>query len=110
MNWWMDYHIIMYCVMMFARMAFRICDDYPLLNCQGFKLALSERVHDCASSLVQLDQLSPRRTLASPDFPRMSPNSLDCHWTLSAPPGRRVQFTVDHNTFMLQDPISDDDE
>lgn len=32
----------------------------------------------------------------------VSPNSLDCQWTISAPPGRRLQFTIDAETFNLQ--------
>uniref|UniRef100_A0A914H2F9 Cubilin n=1 Tax=Globodera rostochiensis TaxID=31243 RepID=A0A914H2F9_GLORO len=75
---------------------------------RGFKLAIAERVLDCASSLVQLDQLTPLRLLQSPEFPGLSPNSLDCRWTLSAPAGRRLQLTVDPKTFLLLGPTGDD--
>uniref|UniRef100_A0A1I8B2A1 CUB domain-containing protein n=1 Tax=Meloidogyne hapla TaxID=6305 RepID=A0A1I8B2A1_MELHA len=73
---------------------------------RGFKLHLNEIVHDCASSIIQLDELSPLKIINSPDFPLPSPNSLDCNWILSAPPGRRLQFTIDPKTFLLQNPIS----
>uniref|UniRef100_A0A914LRI7 CUB domain-containing protein n=1 Tax=Meloidogyne incognita TaxID=6306 RepID=A0A914LRI7_MELIC len=75
---------------------------------RGFKLRLHEIIHDCASSIIQLDQFSPQKIITSPEFPLSSPNSLDCNWILSAPPGRRLQFTIDPRTFLLQNPISGD--
>ncbi|KAL3108031.1 hypothetical protein niasHT_018193 [Heterodera trifolii] len=75
---------------------------------RGFKLALVESVHDCASSLIRLDQLTPLRLLSSPEFPHLSPNSLDCQWILSATPGRRLKFTVDPKTFLLMGTRDDD--
>lgn len=41
------------------------------------------------------------------DRSSVSPNSLDCKWTLSAPPGRRLKFTIDPNTFHLATPNED---
>uniref|UniRef100_A0A914BUV6 Cubilin n=1 Tax=Acrobeloides nanus TaxID=290746 RepID=A0A914BUV6_9BILA len=75
---------------------------------RGFKLLLKELLHDCSESHLEVNEFNPIQILSSPDFPHMSPNSLDCHWVISAPPGHRVKFTVDPLTFHLQG--SDEDE
>lgn len=89
---------------------------------RGFKIRISELVHDCSYSQIAIDDFNPMRHISSPNFPNcmpkisfaikidrssVSPNSLDCKWTLSAPPGRRLKFTIDPNTFHLATPNED---
>uniref|UniRef100_A0A183CVG0 CUB domain-containing protein n=1 Tax=Gongylonema pulchrum TaxID=637853 RepID=A0A183CVG0_9BILA len=70
---------------------------------QGFVLQLTEQLHDCSSDRLVLNEGDPPKILTSPEFPKMSPNSLDCVWMISAPGGHRIKFTVDPTTFDLQD-------
>ncbi|KAK0410740.1 hypothetical protein QR680_005299 [Steinernema hermaphroditum] len=74
---------------------------------KGFSLRITEQIHDCGSEHLHLTEDTPSKVLESPEFPHLSPNSLDCSWTLRGPPGRRIQFTVDPTKFDLQNSVQD---
>ncbi|VDK77902.1 unnamed protein product [Litomosoides sigmodontis] len=68
---------------------------------KGFALQLVEQMHDCSSDELILTESDPPKVLSSPEFPKTSPNSLDCIWTISALSGHRIKFTVDPVNFNL---------
>ncbi|KAM3716945.1 Cubilin [Dirofilaria immitis] len=76
---------------------------------KGFALQLTEQVHDCSSDQLILTEGDSQKVLSSPGFPKTSPNSLDCIWTISASSGHRIKFTVDPVNFNLEDTSMDDD-
>uniref|UniRef100_A0A914ZLL6 CUB domain-containing protein n=1 Tax=Parascaris univalens TaxID=6257 RepID=A0A914ZLL6_PARUN len=78
------------------------------INRKGFALHLIEQLHDCSSDRLTINEGDRPKVLSSPNFPHMSPNSLDCEWVISAPSGHRIKFTVDANTFDLQDSSFDE--
>lgn len=75
---------------------------------KGFKIHIEEIVVDCSSNHLWIDETTPSKQLMSPEFPKMSPNSLDCNWVINAPPGHRIKFTVDPHTFLLQNSGEDE--
>ncbi|KAI6227549.1 putative cubilin [Aphelenchoides fujianensis] len=74
---------------------------------RGYRLQVREIVHSCSSQAIHVDEHTRRFELRSPDWPHVTPNSVDCRWTLSVPPGHRVKFTVDPKTFNLQNASPD---
>ncbi|OZC07942.1 CUB domain protein [Onchocerca flexuosa] len=70
---------------------------------KGFALQLMEQIYDCSSDQLVLTEDDSPKVLSSPGFPKMSPNSLDCIWTISASGGHRIKFTVDPISFSLED-------
>ncbi|VDP15149.1 unnamed protein product [Onchocerca flexuosa] len=70
---------------------------------KGFALQLMEQIYDCSSDQLVLTEDDSPKVLSSPGFPKMSPNSLDCIWTISASGGHRIKFTVDPISFNLED-------
>uniref|UniRef100_A0A1I8EZ18 Cubilin n=1 Tax=Wuchereria bancrofti TaxID=6293 RepID=A0A1I8EZ18_WUCBA len=74
----------------------------------GFQLQLKEQIHDCSSDRLILTEGDLPKVLTSPGFPKTSPNSLDCIWTISAPSGHRIKFTVDPISFNLEDSSVED--
>uniref|UniRef100_A0A914WPV4 Cubilin n=1 Tax=Plectus sambesii TaxID=2011161 RepID=A0A914WPV4_9BILA len=78
---------------------------------RGFKLHIYEVMHDCSTDVLALTELEPRLTLTSPLFPKFYPDSLDCIWVVRAPAGHRISFTVDPDTFGMeqQDPNCTED-
>ncbi|CAG9535646.1 unnamed protein product [Cercopithifilaria johnstoni] len=76
---------------------------------KGFKLQLTEQIYDCSSDGLILTEGDPPKVLSSPGFPRTSPNSLDCFWTISASSGHRIKFTVDPISFNLEDSSMEDE-
>ncbi|KAK6108635.1 CUB domain family protein [Brugia pahangi] len=75
---------------------------------KGFQLQLKEQIHDCSSDRLILTEGDLPKVLTSPGFPKTSPNSLDCIWTISAPSGHRIKFTVDPISFNLEDSSMED--
>uniref|UniRef100_A0A158PT14 Cubilin n=1 Tax=Brugia timori TaxID=42155 RepID=A0A158PT14_9BILA len=75
---------------------------------KGFQLQLKEQIHDCSSDRLILTEGDLPKVLTSPGFPKTSPNSLDCIWTISAPSGHRIKFTVDPISFNLEDSSVED--
>ncbi|VDN60891.1 unnamed protein product [Dracunculus medinensis] len=73
------------------------------VNKKGFALRLMEQIHDCSSDRLTINEGDWPKVLHSPNFPKLSPNSLDCQWVINAPVGHRIQFSVDPLTFDLQD-------
>lgn len=73
-----------------------------------FKIHLEEILIDCSNNNLWIDELNPSKQLTSPEFPKLAPNSLNCHWVINTIPGHRIKFTVDPHTFNLQN--SDPDE
>uniref|UniRef100_A0A915DCG2 Cubilin n=1 Tax=Ditylenchus dipsaci TaxID=166011 RepID=A0A915DCG2_9BILA len=77
---------------------------------KGFKFRVKEIMHDCSTSNLAVDEFLPQKSISSPEFPHLSPNSLNCQWTLSSPPGRRLKLTIDPITFNLQTSDNCDDD
>ncbi|CAD5223335.1 unnamed protein product [Bursaphelenchus okinawaensis] len=73
----------------------------PAVPRQGFQLLVEEITHTCSDSL-SIDEINKKGEITSPGYPNNAPNSLDCQWTISAPPGHRIKFTVDPEQFMLE--------
>ncbi|KAI6211378.1 putative cubilin [Aphelenchoides besseyi] len=68
---------------------------------RGYRLRVQEIIHDCGSQIIHVDEHTKYYELTSPEYPHVAPNSLDCRWILSVPPGHQVKFTVDPSTFNL---------
>ncbi|WKY13932.1 hypothetical protein Q1695_004623 [Nippostrongylus brasiliensis] len=71
-------------------------------NNKGFRMRLFEISEDCSSDNLFVDESEPSKVLSTPRYPDYLPHSLDCQYTLRAPNGHRLKFTVNPGTFKLE--------
>ncbi|XGW05429.1 hypothetical protein V3C99_016074, partial [Haemonchus contortus] len=74
---------------------------------KGFQMRIFEISEDCSSENLFVDESEPSKVLSTPRYPGYLPHSLDCQYTLRAPNGHRLRFTVDSEQFKME---SADDE
>ncbi|KAK6758663.1 hypothetical protein RB195_016095 [Necator americanus] len=74
---------------------------------KGFKMRIFEVSEDCSSENLFVDESEPTKILSTPRYPGLIPHSLDCQYTLRAPNGHRLKFTVNPENFKME---SADDE
>ena len=43
--------------------------------------------------LTASNETNPRTSIHSPNYPNSYPNNINCIWTITAPPGKKVKFT-----------------
>uniref|UniRef100_A0A0K0D2S3 CUB domain-containing protein n=1 Tax=Angiostrongylus cantonensis TaxID=6313 RepID=A0A0K0D2S3_ANGCA len=65
-------------------------------------MRIFEVSEDCSSENLFVDETEPSKLLRTPGYPATIPHSLDCHYTLRAPNGHRLKFTVNPENFNLE--------
>ncbi|KIH43791.1 hypothetical protein ANCDUO_26197 [Ancylostoma duodenale] len=68
----------------------------------GFKMRIFEISEDCNSENLFVDESEPSKTFRTPRYPGVMPHSLDCQYTLRAPNGHRLKFTVNPEMFRME--------
>ncbi|CAJ0956934.1 unnamed protein product, partial [Mesorhabditis belari] len=71
-------------------------------NRRGYKILVTEIEEECANDQLRLDENNSKRTLFTPGWPKLAPNSLNCQWLIAAPNGKRLKFTIDPHNFDIQ--------
>ncbi|KIH48436.1 hypothetical protein ANCDUO_21496, partial [Ancylostoma duodenale] len=65
-------------------------------------MRIFEISEDCNSENLFVDESEPSKIFRTPRYPGVMPHSLDCQYTLRAPNGHRLKFTVNPEMFRME--------
>ncbi|CAD6193661.1 unnamed protein product [Caenorhabditis auriculariae] len=68
---------------------------------KGFKLRIKEKVVECTSEVIHVDENNPTKEIFTPEFPGKMPALTDCEYVMAGPNGHRLKFTVNPDLFRL---------